>query len=111
MPKSVVIAAALGLSLSASAVSAMPMEAVGPPAADKAILTVRPGAMVKDSAGGFIGTVREVGKTNSGLIAVVILIDGRPVTVAAKVLAVDGDAVISGLTKAQIQSASGAAGR
>jgi hypothetical protein len=110
MLKSVVLAAVLGISLSAAAASAMPMEAVGPPAADKAILTVRPGAMVKDAAGGFIGTVREVGKTDSGLIAVVILIDGRPVTVAAKVLAVSGDAVISSLTKVQIQSASGGAG-
>ena len=59
MLKSVVVAAVLGLSLSAAAASAMPMEAVGPPAADKAILSVRPGAMVKDSAGGFIGTVRD----------------------------------------------------
>jgi len=99
MLRPLVLGAVLAASIGVSTVSA------GPPAADQALLSVRPGAPVKEAGGGFIGAVRKVGWTDSGRIAVVMQVDGRPVTVAARMLALNGDTVISTLTKAQIKTA------
>jgi ligand-binding sensor protein len=61
--------------------------------------------VVKDTSGATVGTVVQVGKATNGLEAVVVNIDGKPISLAANVLTPAGDGMVSSVTKDQIKAA------
>jgi hypothetical protein len=67
--------------------------------------TAKPGMVVKDSSGATVGTVVNVGKAANGLMAVVVNIDGKPVSLAANMLTPAGSGLVSSMTKAEIKAA------
>jgi hypothetical protein len=83
--------------------AATPQAPAGAPAS---AANLKPGMVVKDKAGGAIGTVNRVGKTADGSDAVEVNIDGKPVGLPANILTVaqNGD-VVAPVSKAQIQAA------
>jgi hypothetical protein len=61
--------------------------------------------VVKDASGATVGTVVQVGKATNGLDAVVINVDGKPISLAANLLTPDGAGLVSSVTKDQIKAA------
>lgn len=67
--------------------------------------TAKPGMVVKDSSGATIGTVVKVRKAANGKMAVVVNIDGKPVTVASNMLTPAGDGLVSSMSKDELKAA------
>ncbi len=82
-----------------------PADAAAPPSGADAT-AAKPGMVVKDSAGATLGKVVQVGQTADGQSAVVVEVDGAPITLAANMLTPNGNGLVSSMTKAQIKAAS-----
>jgi hypothetical protein len=67
--------------------------------------TAKPGMVVKDASGATVGTVVQVGQATNGLSAVVVNIDGKPISLAANMLTPAGDGLVSSLSKDEIKAA------
>jgi hypothetical protein len=67
--------------------------------------TAKPGMVVKDTSGGTVGTVVKVGQATNGQTAVVVNIDGKPISLAANMLTPAGDGLVCSMTKDQIKAA------
>ena len=105
------VAIALGVSavgISAQAQDAGGGQPVNPPVATPAIPAAAdftPGAVIKDTDGGTVGTVVKAGAASNGKMAVVLNIDGADVSLPANLFTVANGTVTSTATKAQIQAA------
>jgi hypothetical protein len=61
--------------------------------------------VVKDASGAMVGTVVKVGKAANGQTAVVVNIDGKPISLAANMLTPAGDGLVSSMSKDEIKAA------
>jgi len=67
--------------------------------------TAKPGMVVKDTSGATVGTVVQVGQASNGQSAVVVNIDGKPISLAANMLTPAGDGLVSSMSKDDIKAA------
>ena len=79
------------------------------PDASAKVAGFRPGMIVKDASGSTIGPITRVGQTAEGVAAIEVDLNGRRVSLSPTVLTLSttGDTVMSSMSKAELQAASG----
>ncbi len=92
-------------SSSASPQSQAPADQAATQAGANAPSTAKPGMVVKDASGATVGTVVQVGQASNGQSAVVVNIDGKPISLAANMLTPAGDGLVSSMSKDEIKAA------